>query len=113
MALLPKIDQGVRPCPRARYSAPARFFNSGTSRAYARSPSRCSSSGGPARAGIDCKMGIKGVVMKILLPVDGSDYSKAAVEFVASRSTLIGTEPQVDVVNVQLEVPVRAARVVG
>jgi len=51
--------------------------------------------------------------MKILLPVDGSDYSKAAVEFVASRSTLIGTEPQVDVVNVQLEVPVRAARVVG
>jgi nucleotide-binding universal stress UspA family protein len=51
--------------------------------------------------------------MKILLPVDGSEYSKAAVEFVASRSTLIGTEPQVDVVNVQLEVPVRAARVVG
>ncbi|HQR22451.1 MAG TPA: universal stress protein [Burkholderiaceae bacterium] len=51
--------------------------------------------------------------MKILLPVDGSDYSKAAVDFVASRSTLIGTDPQVDVVNVQLEVPVRAARVVG
>ena len=51
--------------------------------------------------------------MKILLPVDGSEYSKAAVEFVASRSTLIGTDPQVDVVNVQLEVPARAARVVG
>ena len=51
--------------------------------------------------------------MKILLPVDGSAYSRAAVEFVASRSTLIGTEPQVDVVNVQFAVPVRAARVVG
>jgi nucleotide-binding universal stress UspA family protein len=51
--------------------------------------------------------------MKILLPVDGSEYSKAAVEFVASRSTLIGTDPQVDVVNVQFEVPARAARIVG
>lgn len=51
--------------------------------------------------------------MKILLPVDGSEHSRAAVEFVASRSTLIGTNPQVDVVNVQFEVPVRAARVVG
>ncbi|MGE5714465.1 MAG: universal stress protein, partial [Betaproteobacteria bacterium] len=51
--------------------------------------------------------------MKILLPVDGSEYSRAAVEFVASRTTLIGTEPQVDVINVQLPVPPRAARVVG
>jgi len=51
--------------------------------------------------------------MKILLPVDGSEYSRAAVEFVASRSTLIGTEPQVDLVNVQMPVPTRAARVVG
>jgi len=51
--------------------------------------------------------------MKILLPVDGSEYSRAAVEFVASRSTLIGKEPRVDVINVQLAVPARAARVVG
>jgi nucleotide-binding universal stress UspA family protein len=51
--------------------------------------------------------------MKILLPVDGSEYSRAAVEFVASRSTLIGTAPVVDVVNVQFAVPARAARVVG
>ena len=51
--------------------------------------------------------------MKILVPVDGSEYSRAAVEFVASRSTLIGTEPQVDVINVQFAVPARAARVVG
>jgi len=51
--------------------------------------------------------------MKILVPVDGSEFSRAAVEFVASRSTLIGTEPQVDVINVQFAVPARAARVVG
>jgi len=51
--------------------------------------------------------------MRILLPVDGSEYSKAAVEFVASRATLIGTDPQVEAVNVQLEVPVRAVRLVG
>jgi nucleotide-binding universal stress UspA family protein len=51
--------------------------------------------------------------MKILVPVDGSEYSRAALEFVASRSTLIGTEPQVDVINVQLAVPARAARIVG
>jgi nucleotide-binding universal stress UspA family protein len=51
--------------------------------------------------------------MKILLPVDGSEWSKAAVEFVASRSTLIGTDPSVDLVNVQMPVPARAARVVG
>ncbi|HTN48286.1 MAG TPA: universal stress protein [Burkholderiaceae bacterium] len=51
--------------------------------------------------------------MKILVPVDGSEYSRAAVEFVASRSTLIGTAPQVDLINVQFAVPVRAARVVG
>ena len=46
--------------------------------------------------------------MKIFVPVDGSDYSRAAVEFVASRSTLIGTEPQVELINVQFAVPVRA-----
>lgn len=51
--------------------------------------------------------------MKILLPVDGSDYSRSAVEFVASRSTLIGTEPDVQVMNVQFAIPPRAARAVG
>lgn len=51
--------------------------------------------------------------MKILLPLDGSDYSRSAVEFVASRSTLIGTEPAVQLMNVQLAVPPRAARMVG
>lgn len=51
--------------------------------------------------------------MKILLPVDGSDFSRAAVEFVASRTTLIGADPSVQLLNVQLPVPARAARVVG
>jgi len=51
--------------------------------------------------------------MKILLPVDGSEFSRAAVEFVASRTTLIGTNPSVALLNVQLPVPARAARVVG
>lgn len=51
--------------------------------------------------------------MKIVLPVDGSEYSRAAVEFVASRTTLIGDEPDVDVVNVQLTIPPRAARAFG
>lgn len=51
--------------------------------------------------------------MKILVPVDGSKYSKAAVEFIATRSTLIGANPDVQLLNVQLPVPVRAARLIG
>jgi nucleotide-binding universal stress UspA family protein len=51
--------------------------------------------------------------MKILIPVDGSKFSKAAVEFVASRSTLIGKNPAVELLNVQAPVPARAAGVVG
>jgi nucleotide-binding universal stress UspA family protein len=51
--------------------------------------------------------------MRILVPVDGSKYSQAAVNFIASRTHLIGTEPQVRLLNVQLQIPVRAARVVG
>lgn len=51
--------------------------------------------------------------MRILLPVDGGEFSRAAVDFVASRTTLIGADPAVDLINVQLPVPARAARVVG
>jgi nucleotide-binding universal stress UspA family protein len=51
--------------------------------------------------------------MKILVPVDGSKFSKAAVDFIASRTTLIGGSPEVELMNVQLPIPVRAARVVG
>lgn len=51
--------------------------------------------------------------MKILLPVDGSALSAAAVAFVASRSTLISEQPQIDLLNVQVPIPLRAARAVG
>jgi len=51
--------------------------------------------------------------MRILIPVDGSKFSKAAVDFVASRATLIGRDPAVELLNVQAAVPARAARVVG
>jgi nucleotide-binding universal stress UspA family protein len=51
--------------------------------------------------------------MKILVPVDGSSYSSNAIEFIASRSTLIGAQPQVELLNVQSAVPPRAARMVG
>lgn len=51
--------------------------------------------------------------MKILVPVDGSKFSKAALDFIASRTTLIGGNPEVEILNVQLPIPVRAARVVG
>ena len=51
--------------------------------------------------------------MKILVPCDGSKYSKAAIDFIASRATLIGENPEVQLLNVQLQVPVRAARLIG
>jgi nucleotide-binding universal stress UspA family protein len=51
--------------------------------------------------------------MKILVPVDGSKYSKAAVDFIGSRTTLIGRDPAVELLNVQVPIPVRAARIVG
>jgi nucleotide-binding universal stress UspA family protein len=51
--------------------------------------------------------------MKILVPVDGSKYSRAAIEFIASRATLSGGSPEVLLLNVQLPVPVRAARLIG
>ena len=39
--------------------------------------------------------------MKILVPVDGSEQALAALDFVASRSTLIGQAPEVHLINVQ------------
>ncbi|MCU0765586.1 MAG: universal stress protein [Burkholderiaceae bacterium] len=51
--------------------------------------------------------------MKILVPVDGSKYSRAAIDFVGSRATLAGASPAVQLLNVQLAVPPRAARLIG
>ncbi len=51
--------------------------------------------------------------MRILMPIDGSSYSKAALAFVASRRTLIESQPDVELLNVQYPVPPRAARYAG
>lgn len=51
--------------------------------------------------------------MKILIPVDGSDQSNAALDFVGSRATLIGQAPDVHILNVQPALPVRVIRAVG
>ncbi|MDL2059003.1 universal stress protein [Mesosutterella sp. AGMB02718] len=51
--------------------------------------------------------------MKILLPIDGSEYSKNAIDFVASRTTLLGTNPKIELLNVQVPLPARASRLVG
>lgn len=51
--------------------------------------------------------------MRILMPVDGSECSKAAVAFVASRATLLKNPTEVELVNIQYPVPLRAARALG
>jgi len=51
--------------------------------------------------------------MKILIPIDGSRLSQTAVEFIASRSTLIGTHPDVTLVNAQWPISTQAERIVG
>jgi len=51
--------------------------------------------------------------MKILVPLDGSDYSKRALAFLASRSTLIGAEPEVHLLNVQPTIARPAAAELG
>ena len=51
--------------------------------------------------------------MRILVAVDGSKFSRAAVEFVASRSSLIDAEPEIHLLNVQPPMPAHAARAVG
>lgn len=51
--------------------------------------------------------------MRILMPIDGSSFSKAAVAFVASRATLVKNRPDIELLNVQSPVPSRAARALG
>jgi nucleotide-binding universal stress UspA family protein len=51
--------------------------------------------------------------MRILMPVDVSEYSKAAVAFVASRATLLKNPTEVELINLQHRVPPRAARALG
>jgi len=51
--------------------------------------------------------------MKILVAVDGSDYSRKAIEFIASRQTLIQSNPDVEVLTVRWPLPANPARIVG
>lgn len=51
--------------------------------------------------------------MRILVPLDGSDYSKRALAFLSTRSTLIGAEPEVHLLNVQPALARRAAAQLG
>ena len=51
--------------------------------------------------------------MKILLPIDGSEYSKNASDFVASRTTVLGNNPTIELLNIQVPLPARASRLVG
>jgi len=53
------------------------------------------------------------MTMYILVPVDGSRHSAAAIEFVASRASLTGVDPDVRLLNVQFPIPLRAARAAG
>ncbi len=51
--------------------------------------------------------------MRILMPIDGSPFSKAALAFIASRSSLIESQPDVELLNVQYPVSARVARGAG
>ncbi len=51
--------------------------------------------------------------MRILIPVDGSSFSKSSVDFVASRTTLIQHQPEVELLNVQYPVSARVRRAAG
>lgn len=43
--------------------------------------------------------------MRILVPVDESQHSRRVVEFISHRETLLGTNPEIELVNVQYSVP--------
>ena len=51
--------------------------------------------------------------MRILVPIDGNEISENAVDFIASRTTLLGSTPEIEILNVQLPLPTRACRLVG
>lgn len=51
--------------------------------------------------------------MKILMPIDGSAFSKLALSFIASRTALINSQPEVELLNVQYPVSLRVVRAAG
>ena len=51
--------------------------------------------------------------MRILVPLDGSEYGKRALAFLTSRSALIGAQPEVHLLNVQPTIARHAAAQLG
>ncbi len=51
--------------------------------------------------------------MKLLIPVDGSTASNAALDFLASRVEGLGACPELRLLHVQFPIPLRAARAAG
>ena len=43
--------------------------------------------------------------MRILVPVDGSVHSRSIVRFLGTRSTLLGQNPEIELLNVQYSIP--------
>ena len=48
--------------------------------------------------------------MKILVPIDASPQTEYTLEFLASRTTLLGSNPTIELLNVQQPLPARACR---
>jgi nucleotide-binding universal stress UspA family protein len=51
--------------------------------------------------------------MKVLMAVDGSEHTKKMLAYLATHEDLLGTPPEFLVLNVQPQIPTRAARAVG
>ena len=51
--------------------------------------------------------------MKIILPVDGSEFTKKALAFLATHENLCGPDDELLVLNVQPPVPARVKRMLG
>ncbi|MDO4936319.1 MAG: universal stress protein [Sutterellaceae bacterium] len=51
--------------------------------------------------------------MKILVPIDGSAYSENSLAFIASRTSMLGKSPEIELLVVLDPLPARAARLVG
>ena len=47
--------------------------------------------------------------MKILVPIDASPQTEYTLEFLASRTTLLGSNPTIELLNVQQPLPAPAA----
>lgn len=51
--------------------------------------------------------------MKMILPADGSDYTKKALAFLVTHENLCGPDDELLVLNVQAAMPPRVKRMVG